>query len=154
MFKVLILQSLYNFSDDAVEFQILDRLSPMRFLKRGLGDRVPDSKTIWLFRDQLSTAGMMDQLFKQFDRYLTTNGYSARKGQIVDASIVSVPKQRNSRNENQQIKQEETPEEWKLAKKSHKDMDARWTKKNGKTYYGYKNHNRIDVKTNLLGAML
>ena len=53
MFKILILQSLYNLSDDGMEYQILDRLSFMRFLGLDAGDKVPDSKTIWLFREKL-----------------------------------------------------------------------------------------------------
>jgi len=150
MFKILIIQSLYNLSDDAVEFQILDRLSFMRFLKLSLGDRVPDSKTIWLFRDQLTKANLIEKLFVEFDKFLRSNGYSAKKGQIVDASIISTPKQRNSRNENQKIKQGEVPQDWKIAKKSQKDTDARWTIKGGKRYYGYKNHISIDVKNKLI----
>jgi hypothetical protein len=47
MFKVLILQQLYNLSDDQIEYQIRDRLSFMRFLELGVEDRVPDTKTVW-----------------------------------------------------------------------------------------------------------
>jgi len=146
MFKVLILQSLYNLSDEAVEYQILDRMSFMRFLGLQAGDPVPDAKTIWVFREQLKAAGRMEQLFTQFNDYLAANGYAAKQGQIVDASIVAAPRQRNSREENRQIKEGKTPEGWQDAKKRQKDVDARWTKKNGKTYYGYKNHVDIDVK--------
>ena len=110
MFKILVLQSLYNLSDDAVEYQVRDRLSFMRFLGIGIGDRVPDAKTIWLFREQLGEAKLVKRLFKKFDRYLREQGFKARKGQIVDASIVSVPIQRNSREENNQIKEETIPE--------------------------------------------
>jgi IS5 family transposase len=134
MFKILIIQSLYNLSDDAVEFQILDRLSFMRFLKLGLGDRVPDAKTIWLFREQLTKAKLIDPLFNEFDIFLEDSGYSFKKGQIIDASIISAPKQRNRRDENQKIKQGETPDDWKPAKRKQKDTNARWTKKNGKNY--------------------
>ena len=150
MFKILIIQSLYNLSDDAIEFQILDRLSFMRFLNLSLGDRVPDSKTIWLFRDQLTKANLIDKLFVEFDSFLKSNGYTAKKGQIVDASIISAPKQRNSRDENQKIKQGEVPQDWKCAKKSQKDTDARWTIKGGKRYYGYKNHISVDVKNKFI----
>lgn len=146
MFKILILQSLYNLSDDAVEYQIRDRLSFMRFLKLALDDRVPDAKTIWLFREQLGELGIHQKAFARFDRYLREAGFSAKKGQIVDASIVAAPKQRNSRSENQRIKDGETPEEWSENKKRQKDTDARWVKKNGKNHYGYKNHIQIDVK--------
>ncbi len=150
MFKVLILQSLYNLSDEQTEFQIRDRLSFMRFLGLSLGDDVPDAKTIWLFREQLSEAGVIEKAFDQFEAYLCEQGFSARKGQIVDASIVPVPKQRNSREENKRIKQGEVPEDWSEQKKRQKDTDARWTKKNGQNYYGYKNHIDVDVKHKLI----
>jgi IS5 family transposase len=150
MFKVLILQSLYNLSDEQTEFQIRDRLSFMRFLDLSLGDDVPDAKTIWLFREQLSEAGVIEKAFDQFEAYLCEQGFSARKGQIVDASIVPVPKQRNSREENKRIKQGEVPEDWSQQKKRQKDTDARWTKKNGQNYYGYKNHIDVDVKHKLI----
>jgi transposase, IS5 family len=146
MFKILILQSLYNLSDEAVEYQILDRMSFMRFLGLQAGDPVPDAKTIWLFREQLKAAGRMEKLFTQFNDFLADNGYAAKRGQIIDASIVAAPRQRNSREENRQIKEGTTPEDWQEAKKRQKDVAARWTKKNGKTYYGYKNHVTVDVK--------
>lgn len=148
MFKILILQSLYNLSDAQVEFQTKDRLSFMGFLGLSLGDRVPDEKTVWLFREQLTTAELIDPLFEQFQAVLDRAGFAARKGQIIDASIVPAPKQRNSREENQQIKAGRTPEDWdkKPAKKRQKDTDARWTKKRNKTYFGYKNHVNVDVK--------
>ena len=150
MFKVLILQSLYNLSDEQAEFQIRDRLSFMRFLDLSLGDDVPDAKTIWLYREQWTEAGVIEKAFSQFEAYLCEQGFSARKGQIVDASIVPVPKQRNSREENRRIKQGEVPEDWNEQKKRQKDTDARWTKKNGQNYYGYKNHIDVDVKHKLI----
>jgi IS5 family transposase len=150
MFKALILQSLYNLSDEQTEFQIRDRLSFMRFLDLSLGDDVPDAKTIWLFREELTEAGVIEKAFDQFEAYLCEQGFSARKGQIVDASIVPVPKQRNSREENKRIKQGEVPEDWSEQKKRQKDTDARWTKKNGQNYYGYKNHIDVDVKHKLI----
>jgi len=150
MFKILILQSLYNLSDDQSEFQVRDRLSFMRFLGLTLGERVPDAKTIWLFRDQLTQADLVRTLFDQFDRFLRANGFAAQKGQIVDASIVQAPRQRNRREENQQIKDGQTPEDWSPDKRRQKDVDARWTKKNGRSDYGYKNHIAIDAKHKLI----
>ena len=148
MFKILVLQSLYNLSDDATEAQILDRLSFMRFLGLCIGDKVPDAKTIWLFREQLGQVGLERKLFEQFDAYLRDNGFAAKKGQIVDASIVQIPKQRNTREENEKIKEGRSKEiqDWSEPKKRQKDTDARWTQKNGKTFYGYKNHVQTDVK--------
>jgi len=150
MFKVLVLQSLYNLSDEKIEFQIRDRISFMRFLDLSLGDAVPDEKTIWLFREQLTEDGLIKRLFEEFDAFLGEKGFSARKGQIVDASIVEAPRQRNSREENQQIKQGQTPEDWSEQKRRQKDTDARWTKKNGQNHYGYKNHINVDVKHKLI----
>jgi IS5 family transposase len=150
MFKVLVLQSLYNLSDEKIEFQIRDRISFMRFLDLSLGDPVPDEKTIWLFREQLTETGLIKRLFQEFDTFLQEKGFSARKGQIIDASIVEAPRQRNSREENRQIKEGQTPEDWSEQKKRQKDTDARWTKKNGQNHYGYKNHINVDVKHKLI----
>ena len=66
MFKILILQRIYNLSDDQTEYQINDRMSFMRFLGLGLEDRVPDAKTIWLFRDTLTKADVAQKLFDGF----------------------------------------------------------------------------------------
>jgi len=150
MFKIIILQSLYNLSDDQLEFQIRDRLSFMRFLGLSLSDTVPDAKTIWLFREQLTEAKLIKKLFDQFDDFLRKNGFSAKKGQIVDASIIAAPKQRNTRDENKQIKEGQTPDDWSENKKRQKDVDARWTKKGGQNHYGYKNHINVDVKHKLI----
>jgi IS5 family transposase len=150
MFKILIIQSLYNLSDDRIEFQVLDRISFMRFLDIGLGDRVPDAKTIWFFREQITEAGLVKPLFDKFDTYLRESGFLAQKGQIIDASIIEAPRQRNSREENKRIKEGDIPENWGEAKRRQKDTDARWTKKNGQNHYGYKNHICVDVKHKLI----
>ena len=102
----------------------------MRFLGLGLEGRVPDAKTVWLYREQLTQAGVIEALFETFDGYLKDQGYVAPGGQIIDASIVAVPKQRNSREENARIKAGETPAGWedKPAKRRQKDVEARWTK--------------------------
>lgn len=150
MFKVMVLQSLYNLSDSQTEFMIRDRLSFMRFLGLGLGDRVPDEKTIWLFKDTLAQKKVAEKLFARFDDYLIKNGFAAKKGQIMDATIVEVPKQRNTREENQAVKQGEIPEGWHQHKLSQKDTDARWIKKNGISHFGYKNHVSTDVKHKLI----
>lgn len=120
MFKTLVLSALYNLSDDQIEYQVRDRLSFMRFLGLGLEDRVPDAKTVWLYREGLAQAGMVEALFKQFDGYLAQQGYIARGGQILDASIVAVPKNHNTREENKTIKNGEVPVDWanKPAKRS------------------------------------
>jgi IS5 family transposase len=149
MFKAMILQSLYNISDEQLEYQVLDRISFSRFLGINIGGRVPDFTTFWLFREALAEAGLARKLFDRFDAYLRDNGFATRKGQIVDASIVQAPKQRNTRDENKKIKQgraDEVRQAWSENKRRQKDTDARWTKKNGKNYFGYKNHVQTDVK--------
>ena len=152
MFKMLVLQALYNLSDDQTEFQVRDRLSFQRFLRLSPEDTVPDAKTLWLFREQLARHGLIDKLFRRFDEQLWASGLMPKGGQIIDASLVSVPKNRNTRDENQQIKEGKTPEGWddKPNMKRQKDEDARWTKKHGKSHYGYKNHINVDKEHKLI----
>ena len=152
MFKAIVLCELYNLSDDQVEYQLRDRLSFVRFLGLGLEDPVPDAKTVWLYREQLAEAGVIEALFDDFDGHLKREGYLAMGGQIVDASIVPVPKQRNSRDDNAKIKAGETPEGWaeQPAKRAQKDTDARWTKKHGQSHFGYKNHVNVDRRHKLI----
>jgi transposase, IS5 family len=150
MFKILILQRYYSVSDDGIEYAILDRLSFMRFLGLGLNDRVPDAKTIWLFRDTLTKLNLIEQLFKYLDKQLDKDGVIVHKGKIVDASISQVPVQRNSRDENNQLKQGNIPQDWSTHKLRQKDVDAKWTQKNNKQYFGYKNHIKADSKTKLI----
>jgi IS5 family transposase len=152
MFKILILQRYYNVSDDAIEYAILDRLSFMRFLGLGINDAVPDAKTIWLFRDKLTSGGMIEKLFSYLDNQLDKDGIIVHKGKLVDASIVEVPIQRNSRDENKQLKEGEVPEDWSEDKLRQKDLDAQWVTHNGKNYFGYKNHIKADSKTKLITA--
>ena len=144
MFKIMVLQALYNLSDDQAEFLLQDRLSFMRFLGVSLSDRVPDAKTIWLFREHLAQAGAVENLFARFDRHLAKAGYLAMGGQIVDATIVATPKQRNTEGENADIKAGGIPEAWreKPAKLRQKDRDARWTVKFSKAPSRPKKANR------------
>lgn len=134
MFKILILQTLYTLSDDATEFQIRDRLSFMRFLGLGFEDAVPDAKTVWLFREQLTRAGAIDDLFAVFDTWLKGKGYLAMSGQIIDASIIAAPRQRNTDAEKAELKEGRIPDTWaaKPKKLAQKDRDARWTLKRAK----------------------
>jgi len=113
MFKILVLQALYGLSDDQAEFMIGDRLSFMRFLGVGFEDSVPDAKTIWLFRELLVEAKAIDKLFALFDRRLAEKGYLAMGGQIIDATVVEAPRQRNTDDEKRDIKEGKVPEDWK-----------------------------------------
>ena len=152
MFKILILQSLYNLADGQTEFQIRDRFTFLRFLGFTPESRIPDEKTIWAFRESVKVRGLYEELFQTFSRYLDAQGLKAQRGIVIDARIVEVPKQRNTRPENQTIKEGAMPAKWEKtpAKRVQKDLEARWTQKNGKNYYGYKNHISVDVKHKLI----
>ncbi len=152
MFKILVLQNLYNLSDEQTEYQIRDRLSFMRFLGLQPEDTVPDANTLWCFREDLTSLKLIKSLFLDFDLQLDNQGYKAQKGQIVDASFVDVPRQRNKKAENDQIKDSEIPQRFKENPNvgRQKDTDARWTKKNQETHFGYKNHATVDNKNKLI----
>jgi IS5 family transposase len=152
MLRVLVLKRLYNLSDEQMEYQLRDRLSFLRFVRLGLGDAVPDSRTIWLYADQLAKADGVRELFAAFHRQLAERGLLVKEGVMVDATFVEVPRQRNSREDNATIKQGETPDEWlqQPRKLAQKDVAARWTKKNHQTFYGYKDHVKVGAKTKLI----
>lgn len=154
MFKILILQRFYNISDDQMEYQLNDRLSFQRFLGLIITDDVPDATTIWKFREILTETGAIKKLFDQFNKYLEESGTIVNEGNIVDASFVDVPRQRNSREENKSIKKGNIPDDWEKEenknKLARKDTDARWTKKRDETHYGYKNHTKAGSKNKLI----
>jgi IS5 family transposase len=172
MFKVLILQAAHGLSDERAEYLIKDRLSFMRFLGLDLADAVPDANTIWTFRETLTRARIdgkpaIEVLFKAYEAELSKAGFLAMGGQIIDASIVAAPKQRNSDGEKRDIKEGRIPEAWKdkPAKLAQKDRNARWTVKWSKAKpaddgaqrvdlavpaFGYKNHIGIDRRHGLI----
>jgi IS5 family transposase len=174
MFKILVIQAQNDLSDERAEFLINDRPSFMRFLGLSLGDRVPDATTIWLFdvqspsaRERLVNAGAIRWLFARLDRAVRDAGYIAMAGQIVDASLVAAPKQRNTEDEKAAIKANRIPEAWKQkpAKLRQKDRDGRWTvkftkakpKADGKKQvdvavpsFGYQNQVSIDREHGLI----
>ncbi len=172
MWKVLILQASHSLSDERTEFLIKDRLSFMRFLGLGLSDPVPDANTIWTFREALTRATLDGQpaiqvLFRSYEAALKAAGFLAMGGQIVDASIIAAPKQRNTEGEKAEIKAGRIPEAWadKPAKLAQKDRDARWTVKWSKAKpaadgspridlavpaFEYKNHVGIDRRHGLI----
>ena len=154
LFKVLVLQRIYNLSDDQTEYQINDRMSFMRFLGLGLSDRVPDAKTIWLYRDTLTKANVIRELFDLFNGQLEEAGLITHTGTIVDATFVEAPRQHNHHDENNDIKQGKTPKEWKKPENIHKlrqkDSDARWTRKGREFHFGYKDHVKADADSKLI----
>ena len=152
MFKIIILQRYYNLSDEQTEFQIKDRLSFMQFLGLQIGDKIPDQKTLWHFKEQLKKNKLSKKLFDLFTTQLINNCVVAREGSIVDASFVNVPRQRNTKEENQIIKEGDIPKSFEdnPAKLAQKDTDARWMTKNKERHFGYKNHVNADAATKLI----
>jgi len=153
MFKTMLLQDWNNLSDENTEYMINDRLTFQRFLGMELGEKAPDAKTIWLFKEQLGKDGLRE-LFDVFNGKLVSLGMVKREGSLIDATFVDVPKQRNTREENAKIKSGEIPEEWQtpenVNKLEQKDTDARWTKKGNEVHYGYKDHAKVDNKSKII----
>jgi IS5 family transposase len=152
MFKIILVKRFYNLSDEQAEYQINDRLSFKEFLGLSSGDSVPDARTIWLFQNNLISKELDKKLFDKFHKYLDKLGLFVHSGKIVDASFVEAPRQRNKKEENEQIKSGKGKELWNdnPAKKRQKDIDARWTKKGGEKHYGYKDHAKIDTVSKLI----
>ena len=154
MFKILVLQRVYNISDTQMEYQILDRLSFQRFLRIEIGGYVPDDKTIWHFKIQLAKTGAGKKLFLEFDRFLAENAMALKEGVILDASFIEMPRQHLSKEEKLAQDEKRTPEGWdkpeKQAKVRQKDLDATWTKKNDQSFFGYKDHVKVDADSKLI----
>jgi IS5 family transposase len=152
MFRLIMLKYLYNMSDEDTETQIYNNISFRCFVGLDLLDTVPDSRTIWLYNEALAKNDAARKLFDAFKTQLSKNGLLIKEGQIVDSTFTLVPKQRNTREENETIKNGEVPKEWekKPRKLSQKDIGARWTKKNKESFYGYKDHIKTGERTKLI----
>jgi len=151
MFKILVLQQLYNLSDDSLEYQINDRLSFQRFLGLDLGDKVPDAKTVWLFRERLKNSGREKELFNQYTEELKRRKVITKSGSIIDATFIerSEQKANDRKNPNNRYKKAEIKDENKNKERQY-DKDARFVKKHGKWYFGYKNHIKADKDNKLI----
>jgi IS5 family transposase len=145
MAKILILQSLYNLADDAAEFMIEDRLSFKRFIGLDVAAKSPDAKTIWLWRERVKHSGVDQQIFAWFNGALDQAGYTAKEGQIIDATFV--PTHKPTGKHRKQMK-EEIPLTARQAQQI--DADATFAKKNKQTYHGYKNHTVVDARYKLI----
>ena len=126
IFKIQILKRYYNLSGDSIEYAVLDRLSFMRFLGLAINNPVPYAKSIRLFRGQLTQGGIIEKLLQDLDRQLEKDGIIVHSGKLVDATIVELAVQRNSRNENKDLKEGNISQELKdnENKLRQKDTDA------------------------------
>ena len=151
MLKVLVLKKYHGLSDEETEFQLLDRLSFQRFVDLHLGDGAPDHSTIWRFKEALGENGMR-VMFDVFNQQLQSQGLVGKEGRIVDASFVDAPRQRNTPEQNEQIKHGERPAEFDENPfvGRQKDSDARWTKKGDEVHFGYKNHVKADAASKFI----
>jgi len=137
MVRAWVVQNLYGLSNEQMEYQVLDRLSFQRFLGLRRSSQVPDRITFWTFRERLTVVEVGDTLFQAVNRQLAQHGCIARGGQIVDASLVPVPRRHVTEGERQRLKQQAMPVDWKPAQRRQKDTEATWTQKHGNSYFGY-----------------
>ncbi len=163
-FKMLYLQAQHGLSFEQTKHLVRDRLSWMRFCGLTIADSVPDANLLWDFREALIAKGALELLFERLDQAIKDAGYLPMSGQIVDASLVAAPRQRNTKDEKEAIKAGKSAGEiWpdKPARAAQKDTDARWTMKisqgkvdtDGKAQpdiaipaFGYKSHISIDAR--------
>lgn len=126
--KCFILQTIYDLSDPRLEEEIADRRSFQIFLDINSQDSIPDETTICRYRDMFARLGLDKMLFSQFNKQLKNLNLIVGKGTIVDATIKHA---------------QANPQ-------SNRDNDADFTKKRGKTYYGYKGHITIDEDSEVI----
>ena len=145
MVRLVFLQSLYNLSDEDCEHQVLDRMSFQRFCRVDGLLNIPDARTLWTFKQRLAKDGLGGRaIFDSVSQQLQQHGFIPRGGQIVDASIVQAPITQANTQEREALNQGQAPQGWSAKKLRHTDRDARWTKKHGKSFYGYKLHANTD----------
>lgn len=128
LFKILLLQQWYGLSDSEAEEQIYERQSFQEFLGLGKEDPIPDESTIGKFRNKL-VGNMTDIIFfEEVNRQLETHGVVWKSGASVDATIIEVPKGRTKKDGT-----------------STRDTEASFTKKNSRSYHGYKHTSKTST---------
>jgi len=154
LLKIVVLQQLYgNLSDEAMEYALLDRLSWQRFVGLAHARDLPDAKTIWAFKELIAQGGGATLLFEIVGEQLASAGLKAKGGQIIDATIVTVPKVDLTQEEKAIIKDGKTPDDWSAKQAAHKDTDARWTAKHETWFFGFKAHVNADQEHKLIRAL-
>jgi IS5 family transposase len=137
MLKALYLQAMYDLSDPGLEAALLDRVSFRRFCGWGLSDRTPDETTICRFRQQAAESGVLARAFEAVNAQLEAKGLILKRGTLMDASLVAA---------------RHNPPKMKAGAGAGvaREPDANWTKKNGKSYFGYKLHVGMDQGSGLV----
>lgn len=135
MVKLLVLQSWYGLGDEETERQAVDRLSWRRFL--GYPDKVPDSTTIWLFRERLAETGKDKQVWAELQRQLNRKGLKVRKGVAQDASFIMADPGPSSKPRGEEAK-------------TRRSRDGDWAKRPKGSVFGYKLHVKTDLDLGLV----
>ena len=135
LFKIMILQRLYDLSDPAMEEMLYDRLSFRHFCGFGVSEALPDETTLCRFRSLLGPHAQ--DLFCELLAQLKTKGFTAKTGVILDATVVA---SRAKRPQGGQV--------------SQRDPEAGWTKKNGVYHHGYKMHTCVDKTHQLIQGVV
>lgn len=171
MFKIVMLMSWYNLSYNQAQYQINNRLDFMRFLGVTLGAKLPDENIVWDFKESLKNNNLDEKLFMLFNEKLIKNGYKLNSGSMIDASFVEVPRRRvisesQLKNPNELLENkainitlaeekngfvEASANDEKTEHILHQtDFEARYTKKNSQTFFGYKDHTAVDKDTKFI----
>ncbi|MCY4446302.1 MAG: transposase [Rhodobacteraceae bacterium] len=100
IFRSLLLGVMNGLSDGHLQYMLLDRTSFKQFVGLRSTDQVPDQKTLWKYRNQLSQSGRFDELVAVFMEQLAAHGYGLQTGKQIEATIVPVTRQSNSPVEN------------------------------------------------------
>jgi len=152
IFKIISLQYFYEFSDNSVEFRMIDSLSFKKFLSLESGDKEPNEKAVWRFKENLTNSGIEESLFNQFKQFLEDKHLIFNKGKLIDVGFAGTPCQRNMHEDSEKIKKGEGNGLWndQARRKKHKDIHARWTKKNSKKYFGYMDHAEVDYSSKFI----
>jgi transposase, IS5 family len=148
LFKILVLQQLFNLNDEELEIQVNDGRSFEEFVGLGVMNTIPDATTIAFFRERLRKAGVIDELVNGLRSTCAPRDWRPVAGRSSMPHWISVPKQRNSRPENEAIKRGQLPEGWadKPERFRQKDLDAHWIKKTGISHSEFKNSICIDAE--------
>jgi len=137
MFKSLFIQQLYSLSDEQLERELADRISFRVFL--GTTETVPDSTTIWKFRERLAETGADKDAWAEMQRQLEAMKLKVQKGIMQDATfITSDPGHAKA----------DTPRGDEA--KTRRSKDGAWAKKGTKSFFGYKLHDAMDEKFGLV----
>jgi IS5 family transposase len=136
MLRIMILQHLYGLSDPQAEEQLRDRLSFQKFVGLQADEAVPDETSICRFRLRLIECELHVSLLEMLNRQLAAAGYLVKRTTLVDATLIESSRQRPSRES--------------AASGQAPDPDARYTRKHGQSYYGYKAHVSADGRHQLI----